>query len=72
MNCHRTVLRYGLRFERGRKGRWRSGKVMKATADSAGDRREGEGRFEEMQSCEEKMRQRRRESKCDAKVESAL
>ena len=45
---------------------------MKATADSAEDRREGEGRFEETQSCEEKMSQRRRESKRDAKVESAL
>lgn len=61
MNCHHTVLRYGLQVERGRKGRRRSRKAMKATADSAGDRRAGEeapgkkgGRFEEKQSCEEK------------------
>lgn len=81
MNCHHTVLRYGLQLERGKKGSRRSGKVMKATADSAGDRRAGGRRHQEkgkiwgnaeLLEKMEKMRQRRRESECQAKVGHAV
>lgn len=75
MNCHHTVLRYGLQLERGIKGRRRSRKAMKATADSAGDRR-GTGKREDFRKSsavrktgrKKKIRQRRKESKESKKV----
>lgn len=45
MYCHHTVFRYGLQLETGRKGRRRSRKAMKATADSAGEEAPGKGKI---------------------------